>query len=80
MYPYIVCYCGRSIGDLYDLFMKLRADKYAEEFGDAVFDPSAIALSEVLQSDIGDIFDTLHLENDCCRARIMTQVEFKELY
>ena len=80
MYPYIVCFCGRSIGDIYDLFNKMREDRNKEVFGDVELDPTATALSELLRADISDIFEALHLENDCCRARIMSQVEFKDLY
>jgi DNA-directed RNA polymerase subunit N (RpoN/RPB10) len=80
MYPYIVCFCGRSLGDIYDLFKAMRDDRIKEVFGDVDFDPVAAALNELLKCDISDVFESLHLHNDCCRTRIMTQVEFKDLY
>ena len=80
MYPYIVCYCGRSIGDLYDLFKELRAAKFADSFGEFDIDPSMIPITEELQVDLDDIFKSLHIHVPCCRTRLMSQIEFKELY
>jgi DNA-directed RNA polymerase subunit N (RpoN/RPB10) len=80
MWPYIVCFCGKSIGDIYDAFKVMRADRIAEVYGDVEFDPVAAALSELLKCDLNDIFDTLHVHNTCCRARLMSQVEFKDIY
>jgi DNA-directed RNA polymerase subunit N (RpoN/RPB10) len=80
MYPYIVCRCGRSLGDLYDLYQAMKRAKYADEFGDVVIDPTLIMLTEELQIDINDIFEALHLDNDCCRSCMLSQVEIDEYY
>lgn len=80
MYPYIVCYCGRSIGDLFDVFKAMRNELYMTTFGHTVFDPSMLAIMPDLQVELGEVLDNLHLHLDCCRARMLTQVEFKELY
>ena len=81
MYPYIVCFgCGKSIGDYFDLYKEMRRQRYVEHFGDYVFDPTVLATVDSLGVDTSDIFKTLHLDSECCRARMMTQVEFKELY
>ena len=82
MYPHIICFCGRSLGDLYDIFKLLRAERYAAAYK-AVgrnIDPAMIGIIESLQVDIGDVFELLHLHLPCCRARIMTQVEFNSIY
>lgn len=82
MYPYILCYCGRSLGDLYDLFNVLRAAKYTEayvEFGEDI-DPAFLAISDLVQVDLTDVFDALHIHMECCKVRIQTQVEFKNVY
>ena len=83
MYPYIVCYCGRSLGDIYDLFKALCHEKYVLAHDDGVdmdIDPSMLAIAESVNVDISDVFDQLHMHVDCCRARLMSQVEFKEYY
>jgi hypothetical protein len=80
MYPYILCYCGRSSGDIYDLFKAMRDERIREKFGDHTLNPDILAISEDLQVDIGDIFPMLHITCDCCKARLVSQIEFKELY
>lgn len=82
MYPYIVCFCGRSLGDLHDIFKAMKNAKYAEVYGnlDYEIDPSVLAITESIQIDLSDIFEMLNLHMDCCKTRINTQVEFKDLY
>lgn len=85
MYPYIVCYCGRSLGDIFDIFKLLRLEKYmaAYEKSDGIewdIDPTMLAISEVVDIDLSDVFDQLRIYTDCCRSRLMSQVEFKEYY
>jgi DNA-directed RNA polymerase subunit N (RpoN/RPB10) len=80
MYPYVVCYCGRSIGDLYDLYVELRRRKIISEHGELNIDPDVVAFSDTLQVHTGDILDKLNLKLDCCRARMLSQVEFYDLY
>lgn len=80
MYPYIVCCCGRSIGDLFDVFSAMRSELYLITFGQTKFDPALLPIMPDLKVELGEILDNLHLHHDCCRVRIMTQVEFKELY
>jgi len=80
MYPYIVCYCGRSLGDLYDLFKELRAAEFRKKFGKLEIDPGMIATAEDLQVELDGVFKMLHLNLQCCRVRMMSQIEFKELY
>lgn len=81
MYPYVVCYCGRSLGDLYDLFCAMRLSKYAEIYPETGgIDPSLLATAEDGRVELGDVLDALGLHLDCCRVRMITQVEYKELY
>lgn len=80
MYPYIVCYCGRALGHLFDVFNTIRRDRLAQEFGDEALDPVMIAIIKDTHIELGDVLDQLHLTNNCCRARMITQVEFKEVY
>lgn len=82
MYPYILCYCGRCLSDIYDLFIAMKLDKYEaayEKLGENI-DPVIIATSEAIQIDISDIFEALHLDLDCCRGRMQTQVMFSTYY
>lgn len=81
MYPYIVCLCGRSIGDIYDLFKVMKLEKYNETYIDGALDidPSLLAISEQIQVDLSDIYEALNIHLDCCRVRLMSQVEFKDM-
>ena len=82
MYPYIVCFCGRSLGDLYDVFKAMRLAKYAEAYAeiDLDIDPMILAITETIQVDISDIYDQLNIHMDCCKVRLCTQVEFSSIY
>ncbi len=78
MYPYVVCFCGRTIGDLYDAFKELRKRKYMNL--DSEVDPKLYAITESVQIDLVDVFEQLNLHMDCCRTRMNTLVEFKDIY
>jgi len=82
MYPFILCFCGRSIGDLYDAFSLMRIAKYSAAMADLNddIDPLLLPLTELVQIDLVDIFEQLNIHMDCCRNHIQTQVEFKTLY
>lgn len=82
MYPYIVCYCGRSIGQIYDLFKALRREKYVEFFqkNNLNINPDKIPFSDDIDIKLRDVFDELNIHNQCCKARLMSCVEYKELY
>ena len=82
MYSYITCYCGRPIGDIDDLFLELRrfvCYNYLTENNIETL-PDMLPSDERLQVDLNEVFDALHLDTECCRARIMSQIKFTELY
>jgi len=83
MYPYIVCFCGRSLGDIYDLFKALRLEKYAQGYADAEngdIDPYMLAICESFDLGLSDIYEQLDVHLECCKTRLMTQTEFKDYY
>jgi len=83
MYPYIVCFCGCSLGDIYDAFKAMRSAKYRKALNDPDFDkidPAMLAITENVNVDLSDVFEQLCITQDCCMVRLTTQVEFKELY
>ncbi|MCK9603999.1 MAG: hypothetical protein M0R66_06555 [Candidatus Omnitrophica bacterium] len=65
MYPNIVCFCGCPLGHLYNAF---RAACIKHRAGPHAREP------------IGYILDDLGITKDCCRARMMTNMEFKSFY
>jgi DNA-directed RNA polymerase subunit N (RpoN/RPB10) len=80
MYPMIVCRCGRSLGDLFDAFKKIRRDLVLERANKLNISPAKLMVSADINIEIGDILDMFHLSSDCCRQVMLTQVEFTELY
>lgn len=81
MYPYIICFCGRQLGELYALYMAIKADRVAEmiaanDMGEA--DPAAIYISGILNVELGDVLDDLKLDLPCCRARMLGQATMDE--
>lgn len=83
MYPYIICYtCGKALGDICDAFKALRAAKYQEAYNDpnlADIDPMMLAITGDLTINLEDVFEMLCVDLQCCRTKLTTQVEFKEL-
>lgn len=83
MYPWIVCFCGKSLGDLYDAFKAMRIEKYKEALGEDDFgtiDPALFAITEDVQIELIDVFEQLGVKKECCRMHLHTQVEFSEFY
>lgn len=78
MYPYIVCFCGRSLGDLYDAFKHLRHKKYLEKLGGIT--PDMVSVTEIEDVNLKDELDSLGILMPCCRSRMISQVEFKTVY
>lgn len=82
MYPYIICYsCGYCIGAVYDAFIAMKQAEIERQMKakGRVILPEMMALAE-LNIELGSILDALCIESTCCRAHIMTQVEFKSVY
>jgi hypothetical protein len=83
MYPYIVCFCGCSLGDIYDAFKAMRLDAYQKALQDPNFvniNPAVLAITANVKIDLSDVFVQLCITQECCQTRLNTQVEFKELY
>lgn len=80
MYPYILCYCGRPLADIVELFNALRLKAIKAEKGTKDIAPDRLPMAEVNQASLNDIFKALHIELDCCRARLMTQADYTEYY
>jgi DNA-directed RNA polymerase subunit N (RpoN/RPB10) len=77
MYSYILCYCGRSLGDVADLFDRLRQEKYKKLYNVEVNAEFIHAMAT--QVELNDIFELLHIYLPCCRLRLMTQVKIQDL-
>lgn len=82
MYFLIVCTCGQSLGDLSDAFKLLRHKRTQEAILKAgrPINPSVLATVDDLQPQLGDDLTSLGLTSQCCRLRMLTCVEFKEVY
>lgn len=82
MYPYIICFCGREIGHIFDAFNAMRQEKHKKAFADLGYniDPRLLAITFDFKVDLSDIFDALGLHVECCRTRISTQAQFSEFY
>lgn len=82
MFPYVTCWCGRSLGDLFPLYQELKRRKYEEYFKKTGIEiaPTRVPICTDVQIDVGDILDALHIKCECCRTRMISQIEFKEYY
>jgi DNA-directed RNA polymerase subunit N (RpoN/RPB10) len=75
MYPRIICTCGYCLGGVYDLYHKILADRMATV---DIAPEFATLVDNGISS--GDILDALCITNICCRAMLMTEVTFVEVY
>jgi DNA-directed RNA polymerase, subunit N (RpoN/RPB10) len=81
MYPLIVCFnCGRSLGDIYDAFRYLRAQRNREAYGNSDIHPVLISITENNTAGLEDIFNQLGLRLICCRTNIATQITIDDVY
>lgn len=81
MFPYIVCYCGRSLGDIYPVFKEMRKQRYQEYLKkDSDIEIVKLMTSTKIDVKLGDILDALNINCECCRVRLLTQVEYSEYY
>lgn len=81
MYPYIVCFCGCCLADVWYIFKKWRADIYAKVGSD--INPRVLAMCDEEFGDkilLGEVLDSLGFDVECCRTRMMTMVEYREYY
>ena len=80
MYPYILCVCGRDIGSVYDLFKLMKAEEYAaaiKTLGLNV-DPEMMSVCNV-DVKLDKVLKALNINLQCCRVKLLTQVEFKNM-
>ena len=82
MWPYIRCFCGRSLGQYFDLYKRLARQKYIDFFKKEGIDvnPVHIPISENIPVTHEDIFKKLNITSECCITRMLTQVEFIEYW
>lgn len=79
MYVIVICPCGRSLGDIYDLYCAMRDDMYAAAYKEigVEYDPTVVALMPVIEVPMESVLDALQLKLACCRTRILCAVEMK---
>lgn len=82
MYPVIVCSsCGRCLGDIYVLWMEMRKDELGRVFGNDYreIDPVFVSTMDI-DAPMEKILDALNLRMLCCRAILLSQIRFSEVY
>jgi len=82
MYPYIRCFCGRSLGHLFRRYKKAREIAYRRTFEKEGIEisPDKLQVADSVRVEVGYLLNALHLYTDCCRARLLTQVEYTDVY
>jgi len=75
MYPHIICFCGRSLGEIHQMFVLLK-EHYTREALiaggiDPNIDPSVILLTNT-NLDMSGVFEAFSLAS-CCALRLTTQ-------
>lgn len=83
MHTYIVCFCGRSLADIKELFIKLCEKNNTKIRGDPKHKveilPADIAAADFIEAEgVDKILDKLGVKHECCRARLMTQIYMDE--
>lgn len=79
MYNYIKCpSCNSSIGEKYELFILMREALHKNAINDKV-DLVMISSNNDINIDLKKIYEALNVNNNCCRMRLNTICEFKDL-
>lgn len=78
MYPRIICTCGYCLGGVYDAYKELLAARMAEKGADKIAPEFSGLVDDGIR--VADILDALCLTAPCCRAMMMTQVSFLEIF
>lgn len=79
MYPYIVCGCGNSIGEVYLLFDAMRKKHLREVYGE-VADAAMIQVSSDLETELKFALDAVGVRRICCRTKLLTQKQFSDYH
>lgn len=81
MYPYIVCFCGHPVGDVYPMYVLMKKKLYLQYCADnkIKIDPT-YAFMNTISLSTGHILDALCVKKDCCRKTLLGQTEFREYY
>lgn len=80
MYPLILCFCGRSLGDIYAAFNYLRLIEIQKNEDLRGVIPELIPLIETENMNLAPIFDSLMIFTKCCKKTLMSQCLIEELY
>ena len=77
----ILCFtCGSAIGDVEDLYLSMRAARVAAALAENDTAAVAASIDPKLQIDCRDILELLNVRFDCCRAHLITCMQFSDLY
>ncbi len=76
--PYVLCFCGKSIGDVYDWYHATAKSMHLDLEGD--IDPNQIESIIETKPEYGKIFEKIGINLNCCKVRLMRQVLFYNVY
>jgi DNA-directed RNA polymerase subunit N (RpoN/RPB10) len=77
----VVCFtCGSPVGQVEDLFLAMRGRLVEAALGARQVSPTQAAVAAGLRVDCTPIFEALRVDNDCCRTRLATAMEFQSYY
>jgi DNA-directed RNA polymerase subunit N (RpoN/RPB10) len=77
----IVCFtCGSPVGDKSVLFRHLRAARVRDTLAKRDT-AAALAMADGgLRIDCSDILELLGIKHDCCRAHLITAMDYRDYY
>lgn len=70
--------CGFPLGDVYDIFARMRAQLTQATLQDRDTDAAFAPVDAGLQIDCSAIFDKLGIKLECCRMHLATGMNFSE--
>lgn len=79
MLCYILCFCGRTLGDIYPAFREMKKDLFEAAGLDDIIASNLPIMTEHDQPSLVPIFDQLDIHAQCCRTRLMGIAEFRQL-
>lgn len=83
MYPFVICVCGRAIGELYDLFVELRLSHFVDVGSNKdipAYGVNSIFANSSIHMNLSDIWAILGIELECCKTKLAFQQKMSDYY
>lgn len=80
MYPFIICSCGRAIGELYELFVQIKLNELKNVTETTDINASTLYVNEEAYIDMSKVWQYIGISLECCKSKISFQQKMSDYY